>query len=632
MSNLGRLIIFAIQIEQMIRLLFLALLLQSFASLAQVSETFLKENYTIARYDIPMRDGIKLHTIVYSPKKDGNYPFLINRTCYNASKYDNYHVTVQPNPLLVEDLYILVYQDVRGRYLSEGEFDNMRPNIPGNRKKDIDESSDTYDTIDWLVKNIKNNNKKAGIFGISYPGFYSAASIPNAHPSLKAVSPQAPISDFFFDDFHHHGAFLQSYTPAFPVFGYQKDTVTNETWFTDKMMRMVSSDVNDAYSFYLNLGPLSNTTKYYHHDNFFWNQIIEHPNYDEFWQKRNLLPHLTKAKPAVMVVGGWYDAEDLYGPLNIYKTIEKRDDQAYNTIVMGPWTHGGWARDQGKHTVNHVYYGDSISSQYQKEIEFQFFSKFLKDKDVKLPEAHMYDTGTKKWMDFDEWPSSKLSSHTLMFDGDILRVDSKVDESKEYSYVSDPAHPVPHRSEIHTLGFTPRLFINDDQRHASRRPDVLTFSTDELENDLIIGGEILADLDVSMTGSDADFIVKIIDVYPMDHEEYDHNPSNVTMKGYQQLVRHEVFRGRYRNSYEHPEPFQANTKTKVQFPLQDILHTFKKGHKLMVQIQSTYFPYIDRNPQKYVDNIYKAKEEDFIKSTITIHGSSKILINPKQNK
>ena len=603
----------------------------------KIDSTYVKQHYNKAIYSIPMRDGIKLNTIVYTPKdRSEKHPILLNRTCYNASRYDNFNAVGQPSGYLVKDKYILVYQDVRGRYMSEGKFTTLTPNIPGNNKKNktaIDESSDTWDTIDWLIKNIKNNNKKVGMFGISYPGFYTTAAIPDAHPALKASSPQAPISDFFFDDFFHQGAFLQSYTAAFAVFGYQKEKLTKEPWYTEQMMRLNNNPPKDGYAFHLSQGPLKNITKKYHYDNFFWKEITAHPNYDAFWQKRSILPHLKNVTPAVMTVGGWFDAEDLYGPLNIYKTIEKNNPKAQNTIVMGPWDHGGWAREKGKTTHNHIYFGDSISTFYQKEIERNFFAHHLKDKKIKeLPEAYMYDTGAKAWKTFNEWPPKNANKVQFYFGKDgKLGINTPTNDNEIFEYVSDPAKPVPYTSEIEGLTFTPRRYMSDDQRHASKRPDVLTFVSDELTQDMTLAGEILAKLKVSMTGTDADFVVKVIDQYPEDHPNYAHNPANIIMGGYQQLVRAEVIRGRFRNSFEKPEPFEPNKITAVDMRLQDILHTFKKGHRIMIQVHSTWFPYIDRNPQKYVDNIFEANEEDFIKSTIKVYGNSVIEIGGNVN-
>jgi len=598
---------------------------------------YFRQHYDLKEYRIPMRDGAELFTAVYTPKdKSKDYPILLNRTCYNASKYSNYNAFDYPSRYLIEDGYILVYQDVRGRYMSDGEFDNMRPNIPGNNrrnKKDIDESSDTYDTIDWMIKKIKGNNGRVGMYGISYPGHYTAAGMIDAHPALKASSPQAPIADFFFDDFHHQGAYLESYTAAFAVFGYQKDSLTRDSWYMDKLMRLYENPAADAYDFFLKLGPLKNITKNYHHDNFFWNQIVDHPNYDEFWQKRNILPHLKNIDHAVMTVGGWFDAEDLYGPLNIYKTVEATSPKAKNSIVMGPWDHGAWAREKGKTIHNHIYFGDSISSFYLKNIESKFFAHHLKDDGPDtLPEAYMFDTGAKKWETFDAWPPKEIEPISLYFgENGKLSINKPIDEKAVFEYTSDPQKPVPYTSQIEGLTFTPRRYMSDDQRQASRRPDVLTFETDALKEDRVLAGEIMAKLKVAMTGTDGDFIVKLVDVYPDDHEQYEHNPDNIIMGGYQQLVRAEVFRGRFRNSFENPEPFVPGEPSDVNFRLQDILHTFKKGHRIMIQIHSTWFPYIDRNPQKYVDNIYKADEEDFIKSTIQVFGSSSVEVGGTQD-
>ena len=598
---------------------------------------YFRQHYDLKEYRIPMRDGAELFTAIYTPKdKSKDYPILLNRTCYNASKYSNFNYSSYPSKYLIEDGYILAFQDVRGRYMSDGEFDNMRPNIPGNNrknKKDIDESSDTYDTIDWMIKKIKGNNGRVGMYGISYPGHYTAAGMIDAHPALKASSPQAPIADFFFDDFHHQGAYLESYTAAFAVFGYQKDSLTRDPWYMDKLMRLYGDPAPDAYDFFLKLGPLKNITKNYHHDNFFWNQIVDHPNYDEFWQKRNILPHLKNIDHAVMTVGGWFDAEDLYGPLNIYKTVEATSPKAKNSIVMGPWDHGAWAREKGKTIHNHIYFGDSISSFFLKNIESKFFAHHLKDDGPDtLPEAYMFDTGAKKWETFDAWPPKEIEPISLYFgENGKLSINKPIDEKAVFEYTSDPHKPVPYTSQIEGLTFTPRRYMSDDQRHASRRPDVLTFETDVLEEDRVLAGEIMAKLKVAMTGTDGDFIVKLVDVYPDDHKKYEHNPDNIIMGGYQQLVRAEVFRGRFRNSFENPEPFVPGEPSDVNFRLQDILHTFKKGHRIMIQIHSTWFPYIDRNPQKYVDNIYKANEEDFIKSTIQVFGSSSVEVGGTQD-
>ncbi|MDW7692557.1 CocE/NonD family hydrolase [Flammeovirgaceae bacterium SG7u.111] len=589
---------------------------------------FMRENYMKKEFMIPMRDGVKLYTAVYMPTDESEkYPFLMKRTCYSSRPYgeDMFPRSLGPSKFLMRDKYIFVYQDVRGRYMSEGTFDNMRPHIENKKgKKQIDESSDTYDTIEFLLKELKGkHNGRFGQWGISYPGFYTIAGAVDAHPALKASSPQAPISDFFFDDFHHHGAYLQSYWLATPVFGYQKSEQTTSSWYP-----MVRPETNDGYEFYMDMGPLKNADKYFKEDNFFWQQLKSHPNYDEFWQKRSILPHLKNINHAIMTVGGWFDAEDLFGPLNIYKTIERTSPDTYNTIVMGPWSHGDWAREKGYQAVSNVYFGDSISTFYQREIEFNFFGKMLKDKTTEaLPDAYMFDTGVKEWKKFDVWPPRDQKPVRLFFkEGEQLVFEEPADADKtKFEYLSDPAKPVPYTEDVKVV-FTPRKYMADDQRFSSKRPDVITFETEVLEEDMVLAGEIIAKLMVATTGTDADWIVKLIDVYPSDHEDYDINPKHIKMGGYQQLVRSETFRGRFRNSYEKPEPFEPGKPTEVSFPLQDILHTFKKGHKVMIQIHSTWFPLIDRNPQKYVDNIFEANEEDFIKATQTVYGSSFIQV------
>jgi hypothetical protein len=602
---------------------------------AQSTSTYVKENYTKTIEQISMRDGVKLYTVIYAPKDTSQeYPIMLQRTCYSVRPYEEgaYKSSLGPNRFMMEDGYIFVYQDVRGRWMSEGEFDNMRPHIAGNdinNSKEIDESSDTYDTIAWLTKNVHNNNKKVGQWGISYPGFYTAAALPEAHPSLVASSPQAPIGDFFFDDFHHMGATLQSYVMAYPVFGHQSEPTT-ESWYDDKWDKMrAAGNMKDSYEFYLNMGPLKHITDSIYPDNFFWKDVATHPNYDEFWQKRAIINHLTDVDHAVMTVGGWFDAEDLYGPLNIYKSLERNNpNNKNNTIVMGPWSHGNWSKERGKQMVNHIHYGDSLSTFYQKNIETPFFEHHLKGrKNPKLPEAYMFDTGIKEWNQFTQWPPKEEEITFSFGKNGALLINEAGDKSVKHSYISDPTKPVPFRSEVTPVTFTPRAYMTDDQRHASRRPDVLTFQTDILDDNVRLAGEIQANLEVILKNiTDADFIVKVIDVYPANMENSKDTPKNITLAGYQQLVRAETFRGRFRNNFSQPEPFEEGKRTQVNFPLQDVLHTFKKGHRIMIQIHSTWFPYIDRNPQKYVDNIFEAKESDFTAGTITILGSSSVSI------
>ncbi|WP_041615798.1 CocE/NonD family hydrolase [Spirosoma linguale] len=610
---------------------------------------FVRDNYQKFEYKIPMRDGTKLHTSVYVPKDASattKYPFLMQRTCYSVAPYgaDAYPAQVGPSGTLMHQKFIFVYQDVRGRWASEGTWTNMTPNLPdppASAKKagkkgqttvsaagSPDESSDTYDTIEWLLKNVPNNNGRVGQWGISYPGFYTAASLPDAHPALKAASPQAPVSDFFFDDFHHNGAFIQAYLFTFPVFGVQHPEPTTKAWYNDQM---IQTGTKDGFQWQYDLGPLKNADKYYK-DNFYWQETVNHPNYDAFWQKRSILPHLKNVRPAVMTVGGWFDAEDLYGPLNVYKTIEKSSPGAYNTLVMGPFGHGRWSRETGHTLHSNVYFGDSIATFYQRNIESKFFTHFLKgagDGKSGLPEAYLFNTGRNEWKTFDKWPVADASQKQffLMSDGTLATNRTMEVGSNRFSeFISDPVKPVPYTEDITTTqGFTPFNYMSEDQRFAGRRPDVLTFQTEVLTEDLTLGGEIMAKLKVSTTGTDADWVVKLIDVYPPDEPNHPYMPNrNITLGNYQQMVRSEAMRGRFRNSFEKPEPFKPGEVTDVNFRLQDVLHTFKKGHRVMIQVQSTWFPLIDRNPQKYVENIFKADVADFQKATHRVYDNSVI--------
>lgn len=605
--------------------------LASFSALAQ--SDFVKQNYTKYEYKIPMRDGTKLHTAVYVPNNASEtvkYPIMMQRTCYSVAPYgeDKYPARLGPSSFLMKDKYIFVYQDVRGRWMSEGTWTNMTPNNPGNDDKTApDESSDTYDTIDWLLKNVKYNTGKVGMWGISYPGFYTVAGAVDAHPALKASSPQAPVSDFFFDDFHHNGAFIQSYIFTFPVFGVQHSGPTSKAWY--EMIN--TSEMRDGYQFQLNLGPLKNANKYYK-DNFYWQETVEHPNYDEFWQKRSILPHLKNIKHAVMTVGGWFDAEDLYGPLNVYKKIEKNNPGTYNTLVMGPFGHGRWSAETGHTLHSNVYFGDSIATFYQKNIEAQFFTHFLKgpgDGKTGLPDAYLFDTGNKEWKQFDKWPAASAQKLTFYLNNNGKLDQVKPAKAGASTFISDPAKPVPYSEDLTAMAnFTPFNYMSEDQRFAARRPDVLVFETDVLTEDMTLGGEIFAKLKVSTTGSDADWIVKLIDVYPANEPNHPYMPDKKMMlANYHQMVRSEVLRGRFRNSFEKPAPMVPNKITDMNIQLQDVLHTFKKGHKIQIQVQSTWFPLIDRNPQKYVPNIFKADEADFIKATHKVYSDSSIEVD-----
>lgn len=605
--------------------IFLFLLWIPFAVLSQTSETYVKDNYNKEETYIPMRDGVKLFTVIYTPKDASSrnkYPILFKRTPYSCRPYgeDQFPSKIAPNEYLMKDGYIVVIQDVRGRWMSEGVYDNMRAYIPNKRRMETDEASDTYDSIDWLVKNVANNTGKVATWGISYPGFYATYSLLDAHPALVASSPQACIGDFFFDDFHHNGAYLLSYWRATTVFGYMKSEPTNESWYTFPKL-----GYEDQYQFFLDRGPLTNLDRWYKEDNVFWQQLKNHPNYDGFWQSRGIIQHLEDIKPAVMVVGGLFDAEDLYGPFETYENIEKRSNN-YNTMVFGPWSHGDWARTKERTAVGNIYFGDNISREYQKNIETKFFEHFLKgpgDGNTGLPEAYVFDTGLHQWKSYSEWPPKAAEKKTFWLQSDE-RLNKVAEKSLTFeTFVSDPNKPVPYSEDVKMV-FTPRKYMTDDQRFAARRPDVLVFESPVLLRNTTLVGDIIAKLKVATTGTDADWIVKVIDVFPHDVKDNEEMQDHLKLSNYHMMVRSEVMRGRFRNSFTNPEPFVPNQKTDVTIKLQDIHHTFKKGHKIQIQVQSTWFPLIDRNPQTFVPNIFYAEEEDFQAQTHKVYNDSSI--------
>jgi putative CocE/NonD family hydrolase len=567
-----------------------------------------------------MRDGIKLFTAIYVPKNKGKkYPFMINRTPYTVSPYgeDKYKMTLGPSPLFLREGFIFVYQDVRGKWMSEGEFVDVRPHIDQKKgKKDIDESSDTYDTIDWLIKNIPDNNGKAGIYGISYPGFYSTAALPGAHEGLKAVSPQAPVTDWFMgDDFHHNGAFMLADAFSF----YSSFGVPRPKPITpDKGPKPFNYPITDNYRFYLSVGALKNVKQKYFGDSIkFWDDMMAHGTYDAFWKGMNIRPHLTGVKPAVLVVGGFFDAEDAYGALNTYQAIEKQNPTTKNNLVMGPWFHGGWSRGTGE-SFGDISFGQPTSTWYQKNLEFPFFMQYLKDAtDGKLAEANIFITGSNEWKGFATWPPKNTENKTLYFQPEGKLSFQKPTASNSYNqYETDPANPVPYQDGVQAR--RTREYMIDDQRFAARRPDVQVFQTEVLEEDFTLTGPVNANLVVSTSGTDADYVVKLIDVYPEDARPMEPNPKNIIMGGYQMLVRGEVMRGKFRNSFEKPEPFVPGKVTKVNYSIPDVAHTFKKGHRIMIQVQNSWFPLVDRNPQKFTD-IYHASDSDFQKAVQRIY-------------
>lgn len=587
---------------------------------------YVKANYTKHEYQIPMRDGKKLFTAVYAPKDARTpFPIMLTRTPYSVAPYgvDNYRKDLGPSEILAKDGFIFVYQDVRGRWMSEGEFVNVRPHNPAKKSAtQIDESTDTYDTIEWLVTHVPNNNGRVGMWGISYPGYYVAAGMIESHPALKAASPQAPVADWFVgDDFHHNGAlYLAHAFGFFSRFGHPRPEPTEVA-----PPRAEPTTNPNGYDYFLRLGPLVNINeKVFKNDVSFWNDLMQHGVYDEFWKARNLRPHLKNIRPAVMTVGGWFDAEDLFGALNVYAAVEKGSPGAFNILVMGPWHHGGWERTNGD-ALGSVRFGSKTGAFYREHIEFPFFNYFLKEKgDLDLPEAYVFQTGTNQWMRHDSWPPKNTGVKSLYLRADgKLSFEPPVETSPDAfdEYVSDPAKPVPYVSNT-AIGMT-REHMVDDQRFASSRPDVLAYETDVLTGDVSVAGPLLPRLYVSTTGTDSDWVVKLIDGYPDNFPDPEPNPAGVKMGGYQQLVRGEAMRGKFRHSYEKPEPFQPGKVETVEFPIPDSYHTFRRGHRIMVHVQSSWFPLVDRNPQKFLD-IYTAKKADFQKATQRVYRSTSL--------
>ena len=580
----------------------------------------IKARYTKYEYRIPMRDGKRLFTSIYVPKDQSQtYPILLMRTPYSVQPYgaDQYPAQLRPGELFWKAGYIFVYQDVRGRWMSEGDFVNMRPFNPKKGPQDFDENSDTFDTIDWLLKHVPNHNGKVGQWGISYPGFYTAAGMIDAHPALKAVSPQAPVTDWFIgDDFHHNGA---PYLPHLFNFLGRFDRPRPEP--TKKFNPTFDHGTPDGYQFFLDLGPLSNAdARHFKGEVAFWKDVMAHGTYDDFWKARNLRQHLKGIKPAVLTVGGWFDAENLFGALEVYKTLKADGKTNGNHLVMGPWVHGGWSGGDGS-TLGDVSFNAKTAEFFRKEIELPFFEFHLKGKgELKHPEAWVFETGTNLWRKHATWPPGNATQKSLYFHaGGKLSTekpaDAKPDDDHD-EYVSDPAKPVPFIDKI-DIGMAAE-YVTADQRFAGRRPDVLVYQTDVLQEDMTIAGAIQVDLFASTTGTDSDWIAKVIDVYPEDYPDPKNNPKGVRMGGYQQLLRGDVMRGKFRKGFEKPVPFEPGKPSRVAFAMQDVYHTFRSGHRIMIQVQSSWFPLVDRNPQTFVD-IYTAKEADFHKATQRVY-------------
>ncbi len=605
-----------------------------FCDAQSVDNAFVRDNFTKLDTTIAMRDGIKLYTVIYIPKDNTHtYPFLMERTPYSVSPYgrNNYPTRLGPNASLLKEKYIFVYQDVRGRYMSEGVNLEVTPYIENKKSKtDVDESSDTYDTIDWLLKNIKSNNGRVGLYGISYPGFYATASLPGSHPAIKAVSPQAPVTDEFIgDDVNHNGAFfLLDNFNFMNYFGKERKGLVE-----DYGPAVFNAETPDVYNFFLNLGPLKNTqsARYFNHRSYIWNEYLEHDTYDDYWRNRNIRPHLKNIQVPVMIVGGWFDAEDLFGALHTYEAIEKQSPVNKTCLVMGPWTHGAWSANIWNKFGSYKY-GVNINEYYKDSLETKFFNYYLKDKgSFDASEATVFETGANEWKHFIQWPPANINNVDYYFSGNHNLSTQKSPGTDFAEYVSDPSKPVPYTNG--SYGHRNNEYMVEDQRFAAQRPDVLFYETGILNNDVTIAGKITADLFVSTTSTDADFIVKVIDVVP-DDKISQQNTSSGIIEGYERLVRAEVMRGKFRNNYEKPEPFVPGKISEVRINLNDVLHNFKKGHRIMVQVQSSWFPLVDMNPQKFM-RIPAADKKDFQKATIRIYHSgqnqSKIILPVLKN-
>jgi putative CocE/NonD family hydrolase len=612
---------------------FIALLLEFHPVTASQNLNAFRELYTKYEYLIPMRDGVRLFTIIYVPKDTSQkYPFLLRRTPYGVGPYgvDHYPEPRDPSDPFQKEGFIFVNQDARGRYMSEGEFQQVRPYVPQKRgPQDIDESTDTYDTIEWLLKNIPNHNGRVGMMGISQPGFHVAASIIDSHPALKCASPQAPTADYYMgDDVYHNGAFMLAANFWF-YSGFRPRGTTPQP---PRPNVPFDPRTPDGYEFFLNLGPLAEVNqKLLNGEARYWQEIVDHPNYDDFWKARSLWKFMKNVKCAVLNVGGWFDAEDPVGPFHVYRAVERDNPGIANMLVMGPWSHGGWARGDGDRLGN-ISFGNKTGVYFREQIQFPFFMQYLKEKPANLPEAYIYLTGINEWRRHPEWPPKDVKPLQLyLHAGGRMSTEVSPENGRDAfdEYVSDPNRPVPYLGYI-VRGMTSD-YMTEDQRFASQRTDVLVYRTEPLEEDLTIAGPIKVSLNVSTSGTDSDFVVKLIDVYPGDYPDYltptlpaGQSPASnaVRMGGYQQLVRGEPFRAKFRKSFERPEPMVPNQPTSIVYEMPDVYHAFRKGHRIMMQVQSSWFPLVDRNPQKFID-IPRAKPEDFQKATQRVYRSGK---------
>jgi len=582
-----------------------------------------REHYTKFEYRIPMRDGVKLFTAVYVPKDQSQaWPFLMNRTPYSVAPYgeENYPARLAPQELMNAG-YIFVSQDVRGRNMSGGMFIEETPYRENKGPKDVDESTDMHDTIDWLLKNVANNNGKVGIWGVSYPGFYTAASIIDSHPAIKAASPEAPMVDLYHgDDAYHGGAFMLAANFNFYTSFLPQRNPTQEPGGGG-----IRYGTSNGYEFFLKAGSLEELDrKYLKGANPLWNDQLIHWTFDGYWKERNLAPRMKNVHCAVLTVGGWYDAEDLQGPLSLYKAIGDLNPNTVNLLVEGPWVHGGWARLDGRKLGN-VDFSQNTAEFFRAHILLPFFEKYLKGKQVEeLPKAYVFETGTNVWRKYDAWPPAKAAKRMLYLQAKgSLSFEAPASAEGFDEYVSDPARPVPYVG-YETLD-VPQEYMVSDQRFAETRPDVLVYQSEVLEEDVTMAGAVAPKLFVSTTGTDSDFIVKLIDVYPQKELEEQHRRGvrdvgvpETDLAGWEELIRGEPFRGKFRHSFEKPEAMTPGKVEEIDFTMPDINHTFRRGHRIMVQVQSSWFPLIDLNPQSFVD-IPKAKPEDFQKATERVY-------------
>ena len=587
------------------------------------TDDYVRAHYTKYEYRIPMRDGKKLFTAVYVPKDEagGPFPFLMDRTPYSVGPYgeDKYPARLGPSDEFEKSGYIFVYQDVRGRWMSEGDFLEMHPHIDQKKSpQDVDDASDTSDTIDFLLKHVANNNGKVGIWGISYPGFYTSASIIDSHPALVAASPQAPMTDLFLgDDAYHGGAFMLAAN-----FGFYASFRPQKNPMPPSPTVPFDFGTPDRYRFYLDAGNIANLDKLYlKGSNWLFNDQFKHDTYDDYWKARDLSKHMKNVHCAVLVVGGWFDAEDLTGPYRTFNAINKFNPETPTTLVEGPWVHGGWSRGDGNH-LGDAQFNSNTAAYFRANIQFPFFEHYLKGKGAAQAKAVVFETGTNVWRKFDAWPPKTAAPKTLYFHaGGKLSFDPPAESKSEDEYVSDPSHPVPFVN--YTTDTVPQRYMVDDQRFASYRPDVVVYETEPLKSDVTIAGPVSPHLKVASSGSDSDFDVKLIDVYPEDYPNPDNSLDGnkrildappLHMGGYQQLLRGEPFRAKFRNSWEKPEPLTPGKETEINFTMPDLFHTFRRGHRIMVQVQSSWFPLTDRNPQTFTDIPY-AQTEQFQKAT-----------------